>query len=62
MLLLIFGHEVSCSAGIEVIAEHGERVSARVIASELTRRRVYTRTGSKHWSAKQALRLRGERD
>jgi DNA invertase Pin-like site-specific DNA recombinase len=41
----------------EVIAEHGEGVSTHLIASELTRRRVHTRAGSKQWSAMQALRL-----
>ena len=41
----------------EIVAAHGPNVSTHVIASELTRRRARTRTGSKQWSAMQALRL-----
>jgi len=41
----------------EVMAEHGEGVSTHVMASELNRRKVRTRSGGKRWSAMQALRL-----
>jgi len=41
----------------EIVAAHGPNVSTHVIASELMRRRLRTRTGSKQWSAMQALRL-----
>jgi alkylhydroperoxidase/carboxymuconolactone decarboxylase family protein YurZ len=41
----------------EIVAAHGPNVSTHVIASELMRRRMHTRTGGKRWSAMQALRL-----
>ena len=41
----------------EIVAAHGPNVSTHVIASELMRRRLRTRTGGKQWSAMQALRL-----
>jgi hypothetical protein len=40
----------------EIVATHGPNVSTHVIASELMRRRLRTRTGGKQ-SAMQALRL-----
>ena len=41
----------------EIVAANGPNVSTHVIASELMRRRLRTRTGGKQWSAMQALRL-----
>ena len=41
----------------EIVATHGPNVSTHEIASELMRRRLRTRTGSKQWLAMQALWL-----
>jgi DNA invertase Pin-like site-specific DNA recombinase len=41
----------------QLVADRGEDVSTHTVASELTRRKVRTRTGGKQWSAMQALRL-----
>ena len=41
----------------QLVADRGEDVSTHTVASELMRRRMRTRTGSKQWSAMQVLRL-----